>query len=202
VQLDPNRPEYHLYVGWAAGEAGHLQQAESELGKALALDQGLADAYWRRGVLKSREGAFRDAVGDLTKALELRPSRFEAHAALADAYSELGREPEALAEWEQAVRADPNNALWQFRYGKLLTNNNRGVEGQAHLGKAIDLAGQSGAPPRWLWEAHYMLARAIGSRPEARAHWEAFLRLGPSDSPYREDAKRELKKLGHPWTEE
>jgi tetratricopeptide (TPR) repeat protein len=200
VQLDGNRPEYHLYVGWAAAEAGHTAQAEAAFSKALSLDQGLADAYWRRGVLKSRQGAFRDAAGDLVKALELRPSRFEAHAALADAYSELGREADALAEWEQAVRANPDNALWQFRYGKLLTNNNRGAQGQAHLGKAIELAGQAPSQPRWMWEAHYMMARAIGSRPECRPHWEAFLRLGPSDSPYREEAKRELKKLGHPWT--
>jgi tetratricopeptide (TPR) repeat protein len=200
VQLDGNRPEYHLYLGWAASEAGNTAKAESELAKAIALDQGLADAYWRRGVLRSHQSAFKDAVVDLKKALELRPSHFEAHAALANAYSELGLEADALAEWDQAVRANPTNAIWQFRYGKLLATNNKNQDAQAHLAKAIEIAEQTLPPPRWLWEAHHMMARAIGGRPEAIPHWEAFLRLGPHDSPYREEAKRELKRFGHPWT--
>ena len=55
-------------------------------------------------------------------------------------------------------------------------------------------------PPRWSWEAHNLLAHALGLKPEAAKHWEEFLRLGPRDSPYRAEAKATLAKLGHPWT--
>jgi tetratricopeptide (TPR) repeat protein len=44
VELDPNRAEYELYVGWAANEAGNVPKAEKALAEALRLDQGLADA--------------------------------------------------------------------------------------------------------------------------------------------------------------
>lgn len=203
VQLDPNRAEYHLYVGWAANEAGDLALAAKSLKKALELDQGLADAYWQRGILHVRQTRPRDAVADLTKALELRPSRYEAHAALADAYYDLGREQEALSEWQKAISANPEEATWRFRYGKLLNLNLRNAEAVTQLEKAIELAGtQQEAPPVWLHEAHRLAALSLGNKPAAIEHWQSFLRLAPLDSPFRDEAKEALARLGKPWRED
>jgi tetratricopeptide (TPR) repeat protein len=199
VELDPHRAEHHLYVGWAANEAGKVGEAERELTLALKLDQSLGDAYWQRGVLRYRQGAVKDAVEDLRRALELSPGRFEAHAALADSLYDLGREQEAMREWEQAVRAQPDNPTWQFRYGKLLAINHKSAEAREHLTRAIETGEKQDAKPRWLWEAHYLLARAIGNAKEAARHWEEFLRQGPRDSPYRGEAKAALERLGRPW---
>jgi tetratricopeptide (TPR) repeat protein len=197
--LDSNRAEYHLYVGWAAIEAGKIGQAETSIKKALELDQGLGDAYWQRGVLRQRQGAVRDAVKDLQKALELRPSRVEAHAALADAYYDLGREADALHEWQVAIEGQPDNPTWRFRYGRLLAANHQAGEAQAQLAKAIDLAEALEVKPTWLAEAHLDLARSIGVKKEAAKHWEAYLRLGRTDSPYRAEAKKALAEMGRPW---
>jgi tetratricopeptide (TPR) repeat protein len=199
VELDPNRAEHYLYVGWAANEAGNVPKAERALAEALRLDQGLADAYWQRGVLRQRQGAVRDAITDLTRALQLRPSRFEAHAALADAYYDLGRESEALREWQQAIEANGDNPIWRFRYGKLLAINRMNDAAVEQLRKSLSLTENVQPPPRWHWEAHHTLARALGPTPEAIKHWEEFLRLGPRDSPYRPEAKTVLEKLGKPW---
>ena len=202
VELDPNRAEYLLYVGWAANEAGNVPKADKALAEALRLDQGLADAYWQRGVLRQRQGAVRDAITDLTKALALRPSRHEAHAALADAYYDLGREREAMKEWQLAIQAQPDNATWRFRYGKLLTANHDNEAAVEQLTKALALVDNIDTPPPWAWEAHHTLARALGASPDAAKHWEAFLRLGPRDSPYRAEAKAFIEKAGRPWTGE
>ena len=199
VELDQNRAEYQLYAGWAANEAGNVPKAEHALAEALRLDQGLADAYWQRGVLRQRQGAARDAIADLTKAIELRPSRYEAHAALADAYYDLGKEPQALSEWQLAIQAQPDNATWRFRDGKLLAANHQSEAAKEQLNKALELSASEDPAPRWAWEAHNLLAHAIGLKPEAVKHWEEFLRLGPRDSPYRVEAKSSLEKLGHPW---
>ena len=200
VELDANRAEFHLYMGWAASEAGNLVKAEKSLNEALRLDQALADAYWQRGVLRQRQGAVKDAVVDLRKALELRPSRLEVHAALAAALYDLGKEKEALAEWALAVQAQPDNALWRFRYGRLLVQNQMGAQAVEHLGVALKLGEKETPSPRWLWEAHQSMARALGDQPGAVAHWEAFLRLGPQNSPYRGEAKAALQRLGKPWS--
>jgi tetratricopeptide (TPR) repeat protein len=162
VELDPNRPEYHLYVGWAANEAGNVPKAEKALAEALRQDQGMADAYWQRGVLRQRQGAVRDAITDLTRALQLRPSRHEAHAALADAFYDLGREAESMKEWQLAINAQPENATWRFRYGKLLLANRQNDAAVEQLGKALALIETVEPPPRWKWEAHHSIARGRG----------------------------------------
>jgi predicted Zn finger-like uncharacterized protein len=200
VELDGNRAEYHLYVGWVANEAGLVTKADESLARAIAIDKGLADAYWQRGVLRARQGAVKDAVIDLRKALELRPSRFEVHAALADAYLDTGQEALALDHFRQAVTANPGNASWQFRYGRLLVANGHDALARQPLAKAVELGEQASPRPLWLWEAHHMMARALGSQPQAIQHWEQFLRTGPIDSPYRSEAIRELKRLGRPWS--
>jgi tetratricopeptide (TPR) repeat protein len=199
ADLDPNRAEYHMFVGWAAIEAGRNGRAETALKRALELDQGLGDAYWQRGVLRHRQGAVRDAVKDLQKALELKPTRFEAHAALADTYADLGREPDAMSEWQHAIQADGDNATWRYRYGRLLVDNRRAAEAQEQLGKAIALGEKMDPRPRWIWEAHHRMARALGRSAEAVKHWQEFLKLGPRDSPYRPEAIKELEALGKPW---
>jgi tetratricopeptide (TPR) repeat protein len=202
VEIDPNRAEYHLYSGWAANEASNVAKAERELEKALELDASLADAYWQRGILRARQSALRDAVFDLVKALNLNPSRTEARAALADAYYDLGKERDALAEWDRAVKEQPDNAAWRFRYGKLLVTNQLNDAGRVHLASAIAAAEKAESPPRWLWEAHHFMARSLAGRPESAVHWEHFLRLGPKDSPYRSEAKQALSRLGKAWSGE
>jgi tetratricopeptide (TPR) repeat protein len=200
VNIEPNRAEYHLYVGWAANEARNFAKASQELERALSLDQSLADAYWQRGVLLARQGAVKDAIIDLQKALQLRPSRHEAHAALADAYYDLGREAEALAEWQTALAAIPDQPAWHFRYGKLLQANRQIAAAETHLRKALALVAKEPVEPLWVPEAHLLLAQTLGMQPAAIEHWEAFLKQGPTNSPYRTEAKAALRKLGKPYT--
>lgn len=201
VDLAPRRAEYHLYLGWAFNEHGKLSEAETELKKALDLDQGLADAYWQRGVLRSKQSAVKLAIEDLMYALKLRPSRIEAHAQLAGVYAAMGQEQKALAEWSIATKGRPNEMLWHFRYGKLLADNLRTSEAVNELDVAIAAAQKLNIPPGWLPEAHLYIARGIGMNQRAVEHWQAFWDTGPTDSPYRNEARQALKTLGHPVRE-
>jgi predicted Zn finger-like uncharacterized protein len=207
VALDAGQATYHLYVAWVANELGRTNAAEDAIEKALELDKGLADAYWQRGVIRRKQGATKDAVRDLRRALELKPGRAEAQAELALAYTDLGMRYEALQAWERALAAQPDNALWLFRYGKLLAgDDSRGAA--APLAKAIQIASKPGAvtlqssdnePVAWLWQAHYLLARALGQSSDAIGHWQSYLRLAPPTDPYRSEAKERLRALGQPW---
>jgi tetratricopeptide (TPR) repeat protein len=204
VNLDPHRPEYYLALGWAANEAGDGRKAADSLQHALSLDQGMGDAYWQRGILAFRQGRFTDAVEDLRRTLQLRPSRYQAHAALAEAYHELGMDRDAIAEWRLASAAHPEDARWRFRLGRLLSAHNYRQDARTELAIALELAeNQKQQPrPRWIWEAHRLLGRAIGLHQDAVRHWEAFLRGGPEESPYRNEAKFALAQLGKPWAGE
>jgi tetratricopeptide (TPR) repeat protein len=202
VQIDPNRANYWLYLGWASNDAGVAPKASNALKKALELDQGLADAYWQRGVLRWHQTRAKDAVADLEKALALRPSRIEAHADLAMAYYDLGREDRALAEWQKAISANPNEAEWRFHYGKLLNLRLENAAAAEQLKKAIELASTQEGTFGWLNEAHRLAAMSLGMTPAAVPHWQAFLKTAALDSPYRVEAKNTLRRLGSPWEDE
>ncbi len=199
AEIDPNRAEYWLFIGWAANDAGQPQAAHDSLRKALELDKSLADAYWQRGVLGRRQGAVRDAERDLLKALELKPSRFEAHATLAEVYEETRRWDQAQAAWRKAITGDPSNSFWHYKLGRLLySNGNRGEAGE-EVAKAVELSSKETSRPAWLWEAYMILAesnRAAGKRQQAIDYYQEFLKLAPPDSPFRNDAKKALATLG------
>jgi predicted Zn finger-like uncharacterized protein len=194
VELDANRAEYHLYVGWAANEAGQPAVAQDELVKALQLDKGLADAYWQKGVMLRKEGAVIDAVKNLQKALELRPSRFEAYATLAECYEDENKTSEAIAAWKRAISSDGSQPEWHYRLGKLL-----GRSGESELREAVTLSESTENRPGWLAQAYFELGeleRAGGKRADAIAHLRRFLALAKVDSPYRADARKALAALG------
>jgi tetratricopeptide (TPR) repeat protein len=207
LTLDASRAVYHLYVGWVAGEVGRHGDAEVALDKALELDKGLADAYWQRGRLRLKQGAVKDAIRDLERALQLKPSRYEALADLAVAFADGGRMPQALSTWEDAIAKDPDNPTWHFRYGKLLSSAGSGAQAAAHLKRAVDLVlelrpppgAAKAKPPIWLWQAHYLLGRELGLVTASIPHWQAYLRLAAADDPYRPEAERALAALGQPW---
>jgi tetratricopeptide (TPR) repeat protein len=199
TDLDPNRAEYFLYVGWAANEADDQQIASASLAKALDLDKSLADAYWQRGVLRRRQRALVEAEQDLLRALELRPSRFEAHATLAEVYEEQQKWPAAQGAWQKALSVDNKRALWQFRLGKLIYQHGTKPAALEHLSRAVQLASQNQVPPPWMADACLLLGeveRAAGKKDQAIEHLQRFLSLAPMDSPYRADAEKALRSLG------
>jgi tetratricopeptide (TPR) repeat protein len=197
VDIDPNRAEYHLYVGWAANEAGQPAVAQEELAKALALDKGLADAYWQIGVMQRKQGAVVDAMKNLQKALELRPSRFEAHATLAECYEDENKIGEAILSWRKAIAADGSRPEWHYRLGKLL-----GRAGETELREAVTLSESRDVRPAWLGQAYFELAeseRMTGKRADAIQHYRKFLALAKVDSPYRGEAMKWLAAFGAPY---
>lgn len=201
VELDPNRAEYHLYVGWAANNAVPVQLAvaREEIEKALAIDKLLADAYWQRGVLEAKQGAYDDAITDLKHALELKPTRTDAHATMGWCYEKKNDTATAIAEYQKAVAVDPNKPDWRFGLGKLLYNKSAMGEAQKHLLFAAEEGAKLDPKPGWLAEAEFLSAELLkksGKKAEAIEHYRRFLELAPSNSPDRKDANAALAELG------
>jgi tetratricopeptide (TPR) repeat protein len=205
---DPNRPEYHLYVGWLANEVTppELGLARKEIDRALELDKTLADGYWQRGVLEYLAGAYDDAVKDLRYALQLKPTRYEAHATLAQVYEHQNLPGQAIAEWNTAFARDPENEFWNYEFGKLLLDNGQVGEAAKHLKFATETAEKDQPRPGWLKAAEYPAAEALrksGDRKGAIEHYEQFLQQSDKGNPDRADADRAYLGLtGHHYQEE
>jgi tetratricopeptide (TPR) repeat protein len=211
VDLDPNRPEFHVYLAWAANEAtpAQLDIARDEVEKALALDKMNAEAFWQRGVLERMTGAIEDAIKDEKRALELRPMRFEAHATLAECFEDRNDEATASAEWAKAIAGDGPRAAdgavahpyWRYRYGKLLLEHGGAAAALAQLLPAVTTAEKLEPRPAWVAPLEFHSAEALrrsGRKADAIEHYKRFLEIAPVNSPERLDAQQALSQLGVP----
>jgi predicted Zn finger-like uncharacterized protein len=199
TDLDGQRAEYWMYVGWASNEAGNVAKAESALKRALDLDRSLGDAYWQRGVLLHKQGATVDAIDDLQKALSLRPSRLEAWATLALCYQDQSNWAEAERSWRKAISGNDGVADWHYRLGKLLFQHGDPASALVELEKAVDLAEKSEKQRQFpRFDAHLIVADLLKGRDAAKAiiHYKKFLALAPSDNAYRSDAEKQIVALG------
>ncbi len=204
VELDPNRAEYHLYVGWAANESNpaDLGLAQDEIEKALALDKLLADAYWQRGELERKRLAVDDAIRDLKHALELRPSRIDAYATMAECYEDKNDPQTALTMWAKAVAGSDRNPYWRYRYGKLLLDRGHAAEAAPHLTFAVDEALKKDARPPWVAPAEFSAGDALrktGKRAEAVTMYRRFLEIASTNDPDRRDAMSALASMGETY---
>ena len=183
VNHDPNRPEYHLYVGWLANEIippswGSPRRRSL---RALELDKTLADGYWQRGVLEYLAGAYDDAVKDLQHALELKPTRYEAHATLAEVYEHKNQPGMSIAEWNIAFARDDQNEKWNYEFGKLLLDNGQIGEAAKHLKLATELAEKDQPRPGWLKVAEFPTAEALRQGRRQGRRDRALQRLRPAE---------------------
>jgi tetratricopeptide (TPR) repeat protein len=209
TDLDPNRAEFHVYLAWAANEAtpAKLELARDEIEKALALDKLDAEGYWQKGVLERMEGAIEDAIRDEKRALELRPSRHEAHATLAECYEDRNDDSTAMAEWAKAIAGDgdpaaPDAAVrhpyWRYKYGKLLLEHGNAGAALSILLPAAMTIEKSEQRPGWLAPLEFFTAEALrkaGRKPDAIEHYRRFLDVAPVSSPDRAEAQATLAKL-------
>jgi tetratricopeptide (TPR) repeat protein len=208
VDLDPNRAEFHVYLAWAANEAvpAQLELARDEIDRALALDKLNAESYWQKGVLERMQGSIEDAIKDERRALELRPSRYEAHATLAECYEDRNDETTALAEWAKAVAGDgepmPDGGVrhpyWRYKYGKLLMMRGSVPAAVALLVPATATVEKSDQRPAWMAPLEFLTAEAlrkVGRKGEAVEHYRRFMDIAPVTSPDRADAQEQLKRL-------
>jgi tetratricopeptide (TPR) repeat protein len=212
VDLDPNRAEYHVYLAWEANEAqpAKMDLARDEIDKALALDKLNPEAYWQKGILERIEGAFDDAIRDEHRALELRPSRYEAHATLAECYDAKNDQATSAAEWTKAIAGDgkTTNAdgtvphpYWRYAYGKLLMDHGNSGAALPLLVAAAQAAERLDQHPGWYGPAEFLAAEALrksGRRADAIEHYKRFLEVAPLNSPDRADAQKALASLNPP----
>jgi tetratricopeptide (TPR) repeat protein len=209
VELDPNRAEYHVYLAWAANDAtpAQLETARDEVDKALALDKVNADAYWQRGIIERVTAAVDDAIKDEKRALELRPSRYEAHATLAECYTDKNDPATALAEWTKAIAGDGAGTLadgtvkhpfWHWRYGRLLRDLAGYPAALPQFLLALPTAEKLSPHPGWLADLEFASAeglRRAGRRADAVEHYQRFIELATVNSPDLADAKAAIYQL-------
>ncbi len=199
TEIDANRAEYYLYVGWAANELNQVQRAEQAISRSLELDRELADAFWQRGVLLHKQGRTLDALADLQTALEKRPSRFEAYATMALCFQDQARWPDAEKAWQKAIDGNSSVAEWHYRLGKIYESHGNKAGAAPELDKTIELLEtRPGISAAWHIDAYFLYGetmQATGQKEKALKGYRRYMQIAPINHAYRADAERAIKTL-------
>jgi TolB-like protein/DNA-binding winged helix-turn-helix (wHTH) protein len=143
VALDPDFAEAYVVIAqgcfgkifdWAGGKE-YDEKAFVALGKAIALDNTLAEAYAARGALyytRFHNFDIASAVADYRRAIALNPNLAEAHHNLAAELTHLGLHDQAVEEFKTTLRLDPQNDGAKYRLGRALWQSQRFSEALQH----------------------------------------------------------------------
>ncbi len=112
IQADPKSPEGYTQRAETMVRRGHRAEAIADLARALERKPKEPSQLWlQRAKLLDAEGRLEECAADSQHALELDPKLIEARKLRASALDRLGREAEALGEWETAREAAPHDAV-------------------------------------------------------------------------------------------
>jgi len=198
VSFEPLRADFHLFLAWAALEQGNLSGALESVNKSIERDPNLGDAYWILGRVELRTGAVKDALDHFQRALKLKPGRHEALANMGDAYDQLRQLPEAVAAYNDAVKAVPENGEWWYRLGSLELDRGNRAQSRVALSEAVMRGDRFFKKPGWVSEAHRLYADVLREdkrEGEALEHYRMYLSLAPANARDRAEIEQIVKSM-------
>jgi tetratricopeptide (TPR) repeat protein len=107
LRFNPSNAHAHYEIAMLRSKAGHSDEAETRLRRALAIDPDFVEAHLALGALQMNGANVEEAIGHFSAAARLEPENEVAHYRLAQAYRKAGKADLADAEMERfrALRA-------------------------------------------------------------------------------------------------
>jgi tetratricopeptide (TPR) repeat protein len=189
-----DRYTYLSCLGWALLAGAGLERALRGPGAyaALALAALLCAGLARSSV--RQVAVWRDSISLWTHALAINPRHIYAANNLGNALSEVGRDDEAIAQYETAVRNNPAHPYAYYNLGNALSKKGLRDKAEAAYREAL----------RWNLDypqAQNNLAALLCSRgnfAEAEPHFRAALRWAPDTAQTHFGLAGALRELGRP----
>jgi tetratricopeptide (TPR) repeat protein len=144
------------------------------------------------GVALMKEGKYAQAVGELSRSLELLPGAPQVHFNLAYALAQAGQRDAAVEHYAEAVHISPEYADAQVNLANLLAQEGKFAEAARHYGEALRVTPDD---PTTRYNLGLALAEE-GKVPEAVEQYEAALRLRPDFAEAHTDLAAALLRLG------
>ena len=180
----------HHLMGVALSLVGQPERALVQFERAIALNPRYLEALIHRGLVLTQlgrtaeaESSFRAAAAAETAPIGGFPAPIAArlanrHAALGEAYAEIGATADAIAQYERALQLGPAFHDLRYRLARLLLEAGRALDARDELETVLRHRPGFVDAEASLGLAHYL----AGDAPGARAVWSACLRRRPEDA--------------------
>lgn len=142
IAFDPGLAAAFYNRGYAHFTARNYEKAISDYSEAIRLEPNMPRAYGNRCLIRAITGnAPKLALADCDHALKLAPDSLDTRETLGFIHLKMGDPDTALAEYDIALKANPNRALALYGRGLALI-----AKGQMALGEASKAAAKSIMP--------------------------------------------------------
>ncbi|WP_144299630.1 XrtA/PEP-CTERM system TPR-repeat protein PrsT [Elioraea rosea] len=119
VRLAPDTAAVQVVAAQVALADGKRDVAEAALDRALAIEPNNVEALLRKGTVQYERGDLQGAADTFAKLIGVMPGNTIARTRRADALLRLGRDADALAEVEAALRTAPGYAVAVYQRAML-----------------------------------------------------------------------------------
>jgi tetratricopeptide (TPR) repeat protein len=153
-----------------------------------------AHAYYCRGNAHLKLGQDREALADLSRAIELEPRHTDARCNRGITWARLGQPEKAAADFTQTIELDPRHVRAWHNRGALHLNHGQPEKAIADLSQAIERDPQYALA----WRARGDAYRELGQDQKAVADLSQFLVLDPKNATAWYNRGDLFLKLGQP----
>ncbi len=136
VAIRPSAATYYL-IGLCHFNNGELEQATSQLQRALDLNPAHGQARMLASLVYMKKNKADDAIAEIRKVLATDPQNAAAHSILGSAFLAKGMSTEGIAELNRALELDPELVDARFKKGIFELSRGKTGEAEAELSAAV-----------------------------------------------------------------
>lgn len=120
LQVDPDEPDLHLFLGKINAESGQLDQAIHHLSQGIAHKNSNSEGYLLLSKVYEQQREFTKAIDTLNQAMEAVPQDTRSYVAAANLYKDSKNYSAAEKVLQKAVDIDPKDVTIRRQLGALL----------------------------------------------------------------------------------
>ena len=144
VALEPDDARVQSDIAANLFLSGNVEEALGHIRESVRLNPSIAQSHYYLGAFLLKQGHADQAVPELETALKIYPRYPSGEATLAEAYSDMGKDFEALSHLRKAIDHDPEQAATLLDAARILSSSSdaalrNGPEAVDFASKANDL---------------------------------------------------------------